>query len=130
MNLEKYMTRIPLVFSVDDDESVRDAFTLALVDDNYRVKGFATGAEALEAAKEERPDLVFLDLNMPGMDGTVVLAELAKIDPGIRVYIVTAFAEQYMEKLREARNQGLSFQIASKPISDEQIRLIAASTLG
>jgi hypothetical protein len=35
-----------------------------------------------------------------------------------------------MARLRDARNEGLTFQIASKPISDEQIRLIAASTLG
>lgn len=124
------MARAPLVFSIDDDESVRDAFILALVDENYRVKTFATGAEALESAKEERPDLVFLDLNMPGMDGVEVLTEISKVDLLIRVYIVTAFAEQYMERLRSARQAGLSFQIASKPISDEQIRLIAASTLG
>lgn len=124
------MARQPLVFSIDDDESVRDAFTLALVDEAYRVKTFATGAEALESAKEERPDLVFLDLNMPGMDGVEVLTQISKLDPLIRVYIVTAFAEQYMERLRGARQNGLSFQIASKPISDEQIRLIAASTLG
>lgn len=124
------MARTPLVFSIDDDESVRDAFTLALVDENYRVKTFSTGIDALSSAKEERPDLVFLDLNMPGMDGVEVLTEISKIDPMIRVYIVTAFAEQYMERLRSARQAGLSFQIASKPITDEQIRLIAASTLG
>lgn len=124
------MTRKPLVFSIDDDESVRDAFSLALVDEPYEVQGFEHGKDAIEAATKNRPDLVFLDLNMPGMDGVEVMNELFKVDPTIRIYVVTAFADEYMERLREARNSGLTFQIASKPILDEQIRLIAASSLG
>jgi DNA-binding NtrC family response regulator len=124
------MNREPLVFAIDDDESVRDAFMLALADEPYRVKGFGVGSEAVEAAKVDRPDLVFLDLNMPGMDGVEVMKSLHKIDPTIRVYIVTAFAEEYMERLRDARKDGVSFQLASKPITDEQIRLISASALG
>jgi CheY-like chemotaxis protein len=124
------MPRKPLVFTVDDDESVRDAFTLALVDEPYEISGFSNGKDAVAEAEKNRPDLVFLDLNMPGMDGVEVMHALLGIDPSIRVYIVTAFAEEYMARLREARKSGLSFQIASKPITDDQIRLIAASTLG
>ncbi len=124
------MTRQPLIFSVDDDESVRDAFTLALVDEPYKVLTFENGKGAVEHAEKERPDLVFLDLNMPVMDGVETLHKLHAIDPSIRVYIVTAFAEEYMIRLREARHDGLSFQLASKPISDEQIRLIAAASVG
>lgn len=124
------MSRKPLVFSIDDDESVRDAFSLSLVDEPYQVVGFEHGKDAIAEAKKNRPDLVFLDLNMPGMDGVEVMHELFKVDPSIRIYVVTAFADEYMARLRDARNSGLTFQIASKPISDEQIRLIAASTLG
>jgi len=124
------MSRKPLVFIIDDDESVRDAFSLSLVDEPYQVLGFEHGKDAIAEARKNRPDLVFLDLNMPGMDGVEVMHELFKVDPSIRIYVVTAFADEYMTRLREARNSGLTFQIASKPISDEQIRLIAASTLG
>lgn len=124
------MSREPLIFSVDDDESVRDAFALALVDEPYKILTFENGKGAVEHAEKERPDLVFLDLNMPVMDGVETLHRLFKIDPSIRVYIVTAFAEEYMSRLRDARHEGLSFQLASKPISDDQIRLIAAATVG
>lgn len=124
------MPRTPLVFIIDDDESVRDAFTLALIDEAYTVMAFENGNTAIESAGKNRPDLVFLDLNMPGMDGVEVLNALQELDPSIRVYIVTAFAEDYMARLRKARQEGLTFQIASKPITDEQIRLIAISSLG
>jgi two-component system response regulator AtoC len=124
------VSRKKVVFIIDDDESVRDAFSLALVDEPYQVLGFEHGKDAIAEAAKGRPDLVFLDLNMPGMDGVEVMHELLKTDPSIRVYVVTAFADEYMARLREARNAGLTFQIASKPISDEQIRLIAESTLG
>jgi CheY-like chemotaxis protein len=124
------MDREPLVLVVDDDESVRDAFALALADADYRVQVCESGNEGIAAARADRPDLVFLDLNMPGKDGADTLIELAALDPTIRVYIVTAFAEAYMQRLRAARQRGISFQLASKPIAAEQIRMIAAAWLG
>jgi CheY-like chemotaxis protein len=124
------VSREPLVLVVDDDESVRDAFCLALMDEAYRVVTAASGDAAVRIAREDRPDLVFLDLNMPGKDGVETLRELSDLDPTIRVYIVTAFAEEHMDRLRAARQRGVSFQLASKPITDEQIRMISAATLG
>jgi CheY-like chemotaxis protein len=129
--MEPYMDVIErLVMVVDDDESVRDAFYLALVDEPYRVVVCSSGEKAIEAAKGMRPDLVFLDLKMPGKDGVETMRGLFAVDPTMRIYVVTAFAEEFMDRLRDARNSGLSFQIVSKPINDEQIRLIAAATLG
>jgi CheY-like chemotaxis protein len=129
--MEQHMDVIKrLVMVVDDDESVRDAFFLALVDEPYRVVVCSSGDEAIETAKNGRPDLVFLDLKMPGKDGVETMRGLFAVDPTMRVYVVTAFAEEFMDRLRDARNSGLTFQIVSKPINDEQIRLIAAATLG
>ena len=119
-----------LVMVVDDDESVRDAFYLALVDEPYRVVTCSSGDEAIAGATTMRPDLVFLDLKMPVKDGVETMRGLFAVDPTMRIYIVTAFAEEFMDRLRDARNSGLPFQIVSKPINDEQIRLIAAATLG
>lgn len=120
----------PLIFVIDDDESVRDAFSLALVDEPYQVVAFASGKLALEAVKTSRPNLVFLDLNMPVLDGVEVLRGIMEIDDTICVYVVTAFANDYLERLRQARDQGLKFQIASKPINDTQIRLAAEFSRG
>lgn len=119
-----------VVFSVDDDESVRDAIALALIDSSFVVKTFGEGKSAVEAVQEGRPDLVLLDLNMPEMDGVEVMHKLNEIDPDIPVYIVTAFADEYMARLRDARENGLRFQIASKPLTGDQIRLIVQGVLG
>lgn len=120
----------PLIFVIDDDESVRDAFMLALADTNYIVQAYEDARVAVAQARETRPDLVFLDLKMPGMDGVTALRELLTDDPTLRVYIVTAFAEEYVEQLREARNAGLRFEVASKPLGPDQIQLTAAAILG
>ncbi len=65
---------------VDDDPSVRDLMMRLCMKEGYRVLTAQSGQEALRLAREKRPDLITLDLIMPGMDGWAVLKEL-KSDP-------------------------------------------------
>lgn len=116
-----------VVLVIDDDRAVRDAFELALADDGYDVQLADSGEIGLVLAAARRPDLVFLDLNMPGMDGVETLRRLQAADATITVYVATAFAPEYMEGLRLARQTGLRFQLAAKPLSPDQIRMIAES---
>jgi CheY-like chemotaxis protein len=76
-------------------------------------------------ALAERPDLIFLDLRMPGIDGVETLRRLKAIDETLNIYIVTAFANEYMEQLKGINEEGLQFELASKPLSSAQIRNIA-----
>ena len=85
------------VLMVDDEEAV-----LALVaatlgnNDRYRLLLAKNGEEALHLAREQRPDMLFLDIMMPGRDGYDVCQEL-KNDPAtknIRVVMLTALAQQ------------------------------------
>ncbi len=116
---------VAVILVVDDDRAVRDAFELALMDEGYALQFADSGQIGLELAAARRPDLVFLDLNMPGMDGVETLRRLQAKDARIAVYIVTAFALEYMQRLRQANEDGLRFQLAAKPLSPEQIRTIA-----
>jgi CheY-like chemotaxis protein len=116
------------ILVIDDDVAVRDAFDLALAD-HYQVTLAESGEQGLAAARAERPDLVFLDLKMPGMDGVETLRRLHELDAGLSVYIVTAFSQEYLSGLQAARADGLRFQLAAKPMSAEQIRLAAQSVL-
>ena len=59
----------PRVLVVEDDESIRQFIELALVDDGYEVALAEDGAKALALAPRFRPDVVLLDLRMPGIDG-------------------------------------------------------------
>ena len=116
---------ISKILVIDDDPAVRGAFKLILEDDGYHVREAENGERGIEMVLSEKPDLVFLDLRMPGMDGVETLRRLKAIDPNLNVYIVTAFANEFMEQLKAAHAEGLQFELASKPLSASQIRNIA-----
>lgn len=118
------------VLIIDDEESIRDAFVLALSrSPDYDVLAAASGAEGIELVRAQRPDLIFLDLHMPGLSGVDVMRTVQAEDPTVRIYIVTAFHQEFMEELHAARDQGLNFELARKPLGAEQIRTIAHAIL-
>ncbi len=95
--------RKPLVLVVDDEEANRRMLQMMLGAENYRVALAADGPRALESAAAEPPDLVLLDVMMPGMDGFEVAARL-KAAPATRhvpIIMVTALDD------RDSRLQGL-----------------------
>lgn len=116
---------ISKILVIDDDPAVRGAFKLILEEDGYDVREAGDGLQGIEMVKAERPDLVFLDLRMPGLDGVETLRRLKALDETLNVYIVTAFASEFMGQLKAAHAEGLQFELASKPLSATQIRNIA-----
>jgi CheY-like chemotaxis protein len=89
------MTRADILI-VEDHPTMREAMRLVLEHEGFVIREAADGASALEMVRGQRPDLMFLDLNIPGVSGADVLQEL-KSDPataGIRVIIVTATGEE------------------------------------
>jgi signal transduction histidine kinase/CheY-like chemotaxis protein len=71
------------VLVIDDDPSVRDVMKRSLTREGVSVMTASTGAEGLELARKHRPDVITLDVQMPGMDGWEVLKTL-KADPQLR----------------------------------------------
>lgn len=119
------------ILIIDDEPSVRDAFELALATIGYRVECAADGLSGIEAACHCRPDLIFLDLKMPGIDGVETLRRLqSQIECPPPIHIVTAFAREFLEPLQQARTEKLVFQLASKPLSSDQIRQIVKNVVG
>jgi CheY-like chemotaxis protein len=113
------------ILVIDDDSAVRGAFKLILEDEGYTVQEAETGLQGIAMVEAERPDLIFLDLRMPGIDGVETLRRLKVVDDSLNIYIVTAFADEFMTQLRQAHDEGLQFELASKPLSAAQIRNIA-----
>ena len=70
----------PLVLLVDDDKATREVLTRGLEKEGFRLLVAASGEEALRIARERKPDVISLDVLMPGMDGWTVLRSL-KADP-------------------------------------------------
>lgn len=115
------------ILVIDDDAAVRGAFQLVLTDIGFTVRLASDGVQGIELVKAERPDLIFLDLKMPGIDGVETMRRLLAMDNTLNIYIVTAFAQEYLAQLKQAHAEGLSFQLANKPLSGAQIRHIAKS---
>ena len=72
---------MPEILIVDDDQSVRDLLTMYLKKAEFEVRTAADGAEALAAVSEKAPDLVILDIMLPGKSGFLVLEQLRQKIP-------------------------------------------------
>ncbi len=65
-----------MIWCVDDDSTIREIEVYTLEQMGFEVRGFADGVSMFEALKTEKPDLIILDIMMPGMDGLEVLKKL------------------------------------------------------
>ena len=81
------------IMVVDDEESVRFLYREELEEEGYRVITAQDGEEALRKVKSDRPDLITLDIRMPGMDGIEVLHRIREMDKEIPVIMSTAYGE-------------------------------------
>jgi len=82
----------PRILLIDDEEVVLDSCAAILEGSEYVVATARSGAEGLEQVAAFDPDLVFLDLKMPGMSGMEVLEALRALDPTIVCVVFTGFA--------------------------------------
>ena len=80
------------ILVVDDEESIRILFKEELEEEGYKVITAENGEKALEIIKIEKPDLVTLDIKMPGEDGLEILREIREIDYDLPVIICSAYS--------------------------------------
>ncbi|MGH2540214.1 MAG: response regulator [Actinomycetota bacterium] len=88
------------ILIVEDHPTMREAMRLVLEGEGFTIEEAADGQAALEMVRAEPPDLVFLDMNIPGSSGAEVLAAV-RADPeteDVRVIIVTADGEEGRER--------------------------------
>ena len=86
------MTRQNTILIVDDEDPLRLSLSLILQKENYRVETVANAEAALECLQSHEYDLMFLDLNMPGMSGIDLLLKIHRQFPHMPVLILTAHA--------------------------------------
>lgn len=110
------------VLVVDDEQAICWALQQALTEDGHRVVTVATAEEALKASQSERPDVILMDVRLPGMDGIAALAELRKDPASTPVIIMTAFGS--LDIAVGAINSG-AFEYLPKPFDlDDAISVI------
>ena len=96
----------PTVLVVEDQLEMRAIATAYLSHQGYRVLAAGTGTDAMRCAREDRPDLILMDISVPGVDGLSATAEL-KRDPSTRdIPIVILTAHSYASVGRRAKEAG------------------------
>ncbi|MBN2054585.1 sigma-54-dependent Fis family transcriptional regulator, partial [bacterium] len=104
----------------DDEPSIRDSLAGALEDEGYRTLGAGDGEAALLLLEEESPELVLLDIWMPGRDGLDVLQRIKELHPFIEVMMISGHGT--IETAVRATKLG-AFDFMEKPLSLERILL-------
>jgi DNA-binding NtrC family response regulator len=80
------------IYIVDDEKTIREGVSMALEAD-YSVKAFDTAESAMDTLKENPPDLVLLDIGLPGMNGIEALGMIKALSPDILVIMITAYED-------------------------------------
>ncbi len=106
---------------VDDEKNIRRSFELILRTAKYRVRTFESGEAFLAEAEKSPPDVAFLDVMLPGMDGMEVLKKLREIAPNSDVVMISGHANLSMAV--EATRAG-AYDFLEKPLNKEKILLI------
>ncbi len=115
------------ILLVDDEPDFCDALR-----DFLRIRGFEvaialSGEEALPAYMQEKPDMVLLDIKMPGMDGLETLREIKVLDQGANVIMVTAIKDD--EFVKRAMVEG-ALDYITKPVDHDYLALAIMTKTG
>jgi CheY-like chemotaxis protein len=115
------------VLVVDDEEILRDITAAMLTSLGYTVFLAASGEEAVASLEDNKPDLVLLDMLMPGMNGYETYRAMVRKSPGQRAVIISGYSET--NDLEKARKLGVG-GFLRKPFTIEQLGRVVQSELG
>lgn len=116
----------PVILVVDDEETIRFCLKEALEVEGYKVHTEDNGENSLKLIKKTIPDLVILDLKMPGMNGLDLLKEIKSYDQNILVILLTGHAS--VDSAVNAMKAG-AFEYLTKPFKMERIKVVIERAL-
>lgn len=109
---------LPLVLVVDDDGVFRNRLCRAFSERHWAADAVSNGDDALKYARERSPDLVLVDLRMPGMGGLDLIQGLRAVDSSMKVVMLTGYGS--IPTAVSAMKRGADYYL-SKPIDVDQI---------
>jgi twitching motility two-component system response regulator PilH len=122
------MIQMPLILIIDDSPTEMHVMQRALENHGYKTAAAADGAEGIRLAREMNPDLIFMDIVMPGMNGYQATRALAS-DPKTRsipIVMVTSKGQQ-TDRIWGLRQGAVDYMV--KPVSPDQLVAKAQATL-
>ncbi len=107
------------ILIADDDPNLRKVLTIELSGDGYEVQTTDSGVRALELIEKGEPDVVILDLNMPGLNGMEVLKQIKNLESSVEVIVLTGYAS--VSTAVEAMKLG-ACDFLTKPFNVESLK--------
>jgi DNA-binding response OmpR family regulator len=101
------------VLVVDDDSQIRELLEEYLTDRGYKARGVADGNEGVRAVVEDRPDVVLLDIEIPGLNGIDALAKIRAVAPDVKVIMISGTDSLEVSKRSLAYG---AFDYIAKPV--------------
>ena len=116
----------PRILVIDDENAICDACSMVLTKEAYAVHTSCDGENGLKEVDVFKPDVVFVDLKMPGMSGIDVIQLIKEKDPYIVPVVITGYAS--IDSAVESMKAG-AYDFLPKPFTPEQLRIIAKRAL-
>jgi len=116
----------PRLLVIDDEAAIRDSLKMILEYEGYEVLSAPTGEEGIAQAEREAPDLIFLDVKMPGMDGLEVLQRMRHLVEVTPVVVISGHGT--VSTAVEATKLG-AFDFIEKPLESERVLVMVRNAL-
>jgi two-component system nitrogen regulation response regulator NtrX len=116
----------PRILVIDDEAAIRDSLKMILEYEDYEFLGASSGPEGVNLVRRESPDLVVLDIKMPGMNGLEALAEIRKVDEAVPVAMISGHGT--ITDAMQATRLG-AFDFIEKPFTSERVLVTVAKGL-
>ncbi|MDX1566650.1 MAG: sigma-54 dependent transcriptional regulator, partial [Longimicrobiales bacterium] len=114
------------ILIVDDEESIRHVLEQLFEYEGHEVEGASDGPEALDAVSDFRPDVTFLDVKMPGMDGVEILGRIRADDPSAVVVMISGHGT--IDTAVEATRKG-AYDFLEKPLDTDRLLVTLRNAL-
>jgi CheY-like chemotaxis protein len=128
-NSRMSVTAAPRILVVDDTPALIDVVRKCLEQEGYRVRTCLESRDAVQIARDDRPDLIMLDVVMPEVSGWEVLAALRE-DPAFQktpVIVCTAYVAEALGRLEELKGPDQHLGLLPKPFELEELIEVVAS---
>jgi len=119
-NVKKISGRAPRVLVIDDEKLVADSLSAVLKRFHYDAVPFYSGETAIEAARQDCPDIVLSDVMMPKLNGVETVLKIREICPATRVLLLSGNSAT-AELLKQAHSKGHDFELLAKPIHPDEL---------
>ena len=114
------------ILVIDDESPILSLFQRIIARPGWQVDVALSGQEGVARFREGSHDMVFLDLNMPDVDGVETLREIRHISHTVPVYITTGYYERFTDRLKALENEDgtMAYEILHKPIDPAIVRIL------